>query len=176
MRYADGPSTRCEVPIEAPPARVWELVTDIELPARLSPELQRVHWLHGATGPAVGARFIGHNQHPALGEWSTTSQVVELDPQRVFAWAVLSSDAGFGADEAQAPQPMATWRFELEAVAGGTHLWQSAQLGPAPSGLSCAIDRMPDKEDKIVARRIAEVRTGIEATLDGIKAAAEQSR
>ncbi|GAB3290502.1 SRPBCC family protein [Parasphingorhabdus pacifica] len=181
MRYADGPSVRCEEHIPAPPEKVWELVTDIELPARLSPELQRVEWLRDANEPAVGAEFIGHNEHPALGTWSTISRVVELDPHRVFAWAVLSADPAFGDDpgsEAKADtdaeiDPMATWRFELETVPGGTRLWHSAWLGPARSGLSLAIDRMPEKEGKIVATRIAEVRTGIETTLAGIRNAVQ---
>lgn len=176
MRYAEGPGVGCEVFIEAPPQRVWELVTDIELPARLSPELQRVEWLDGAGGPALGARFAGHNHHPALGDWSTISHVVELDAQRAFAWAVMGADTRFAESSESSSEPMATWRFELRADSGGTRLRHSARLGPARSGLSLAIDRMPEKEEKIVANRLAEVRTGIEATLAGIKAAAEQVR
>jgi hypothetical protein len=30
----------------------------------LSPECRRCEWIAGATGPAVGARFKGTNQHP----------------------------------------------------------------------------------------------------------------
>lgn len=48
MRYAEGPSVSCDVHVEAAPSRVWHLVTDIALPARLSPEVQRAEWLDGA--------------------------------------------------------------------------------------------------------------------------------
>lgn len=59
MRYADGPQVECDVHVAADPARVWELVTDIELPTRFSPELRSVRWLDGATGPVPGARSRG---------------------------------------------------------------------------------------------------------------------
>ncbi|MER5907567.1 SRPBCC family protein [Streptomyces mirabilis] len=59
MRYAEGPGVCCDVYIEADPSRVWGLVTDIGLPARLSPELQRVEWLDGAEGPCGGGVFRG---------------------------------------------------------------------------------------------------------------------
>ncbi|MDX3128387.1 hypothetical protein PV367_00855 [Streptomyces europaeiscabiei] len=39
-------------------------MTDIALPARLSPELQRVEWLDGAEAPMVGARFAGVQPPP----------------------------------------------------------------------------------------------------------------
>ncbi len=44
-------------------------------------ELQGVEWLDAANEPAVGARFHGHNQHDAQGEWSITSHVIECAPE-----------------------------------------------------------------------------------------------
>ena len=52
-------------------------------------------------------------------------------------------------------------------------LRQWAQLGPAPSGLTPAIEAMPDKEERIIARRLAEHRANMEATVNGIKSVAE---
>jgi len=63
VRFAEEPRVGCDVHIEAEPSRVWGLVTDMGPPARLSPELQRVQWLDGAEGPAIGARFAGYNHH-----------------------------------------------------------------------------------------------------------------
>ena len=48
-------------------------------------------------------------------------------------------------------------------------------MGPAPSGLSIAINAMPDKEERIVARRLEEFEANMRATLDGIKRLAEGS-
>lgn len=47
------------------------------------------------------------------------------------------------------------------------------QMGPARSGLSLAIDRMPDKEQKIVFVRMREFEQNITTTLQHIKMLAE---
>ena len=46
-------------------------------------------------------------------------------------------------------------------------------MGPARSGINAAIDAMPDKESRILHRRLAELHRNMEATLDGIKQLAE---
>ena len=161
-RYADKPTVQVRTWIAAPPPRVWQLVTDVELMPSMSEELQAVEWLDGATGPAVGARFIGRSSHQALGEWATTSQVIECEPPRVFAWAVENPE-----------NPTAIWRFGLEPRDGGTELSEWMQMGPARSGLSLAIDRMPEKEQKIVFVRMREFERNMTATLEHIKNLAE---
>lgn len=176
MRYAEGPGTAGDIHIEAAPPRVWELVTDIRLPVRLSPELQRVEWIDDVAEPALGARFVGYNRHPLLGEWRTVSRIVELQRQRVLGWAVVDPDGRFGDAAPDAAGPMATWRFELETEGTGTRLRQSVRIGPARSGVSLAIDRMPEREEQVVAHRLGELRANIEASLRGIKALAEADR
>ncbi|WP_434599331.1 hypothetical protein [Streptomyces sp. A5-4] len=47
------------------------------------------------------------------------------------------------------------------------------RMGPARSGISFAIDRMPDKEQKIVFVRLREIEHSVTATLDAIKKLAE---
>jgi hypothetical protein len=148
--------------IGASPRRVWELVSDIELMPTMSQELQSIEWLDGATEPAVGAKFIGRSKHEALGEWATTSHVIECEPERVFAWAVEDP-----------ANPTAIWRFRLEPKNGGTELSEWMQMGPARSGLSFAIDRMPEKEQKIVFVRMREFEQNMAATLAHIKKLAE---
>ncbi|KUN80913.1 polyketide cyclase [Streptomyces bungoensis] len=173
MRFADGPSVHCEVHVEAGVPRVWGLVTDIRLPALLSPELQRVAWLDGADGPLVGACFEGYNSHQQLGEWRTVSHVVELDEQRVFAWVVTDADGRYGEPTSDPANSMASWCYELEAEGDGTRLRQSALMGPGRSGVTLAVERRPDREEEIVTFRMKELRAGMKATLRGIKALAE---
>jgi hypothetical protein len=158
VRYADGPTVEVDLLIEAAPAAVWPVVTDINLPARFSTEFLGAEWLDGAAGAGLGARFVGRNQHRAIGTWETTSFVVEYEPERGFGWAV--TDPEF---------PSASWRFTLVPEDGGTRLRMWTRLGPAPSGLSIAIAAMPDKEERIVARRLEEHRRNMAATLEGIK-------
>jgi hypothetical protein len=46
-------------------------------------------------------------------------------------------------------------------------------MGPDPSGLSIAIERMPDKEGRIVSRRLEQWRTNMAANLAALKARIE---
>ncbi|WP_409060730.1 SRPBCC family protein [Streptomyces sp. SYP-A7185] len=162
-RYADRPTVEVRTRIAASPERVWELVSDIGLMPALSAELRSVEWLDGATWPVPGARFAGRSEHPSLGAWQTTSYVVECAAPRVFAWAVEDPE-----------RPSAVWRFTLAATDdGGTELTQWMQMGPGRSGLSYAIDRMPEKEQKIVYVRMREFEQNMTATLDAIKKLAE---
>ena len=162
MRYEEGPTAHAEVLIDAPLDRVWKLVTDINLPAQFSNELRGATWIDD--GPAMGARFAGRNWHQAMGEWETVSIVNRFEPMWEFGWCVTDVD-----------EPSSTWWFELEQQPDGVRLSQRARMGPAPSGLSIAITAMPDKEERIVARRLEEVEANMRATLEGIKNLAEQA-
>lgn len=160
MRYADGPVAEADITIDAPADRVWQLVIDINLAARFSDEFRGARWLD--PGPAVGARFVGRNEHPAIGAWETTSILTRVDPPRALTWAV--SDPGC---------PAATWWYLLDELGPRTRLRHGGRMGPGPSGLTPAITAMPDREEKIVDRRLEEWRRNIEATLAGIKSIAE---
>jgi hypothetical protein len=46
-------------------------------------------------------------------------------------------------------------------------------MGPAPSGLTPAIEAMPDKEERIIARRLGEHQKNMQANVDGVKQLAE---
>lgn len=163
VKYADGPTTTAEIEIDAPPHAVWELLTDISTPVRFSTELQRTEWIDA--GPALGATFRGYNRHPVVGEWDVVCTITVLEPERVFEWSV-----GLGDERA------ARWRFDLEPAgtdAARSRLRFSAEMGPGRSGLTPAIERMPDREDDIVAGRLGEWHTNMVATIEGIKGLAE---
>jgi hypothetical protein len=158
--YAQTPSVQVSIEVAATPEAIWPLVTDINLPAGFSEEFQGASWLD--TPPGLGARFVGRSAHPARGQWETTSTVTRFEPGRAFEWTVGSVDV-----------PSSIWRFEIAPTSGGSHLTQWARMGPAPSGLTPAIERMPDKERRIVARRLEEWIANMTANLQGIKALAE---
>jgi len=157
-RYADKPTVEVDTYIDAPPSEVWRVVADLHLMPSMSDELQSVELLDGATDPALGVRFVGRSSHPDLGEWATTSTIIEFEPERIFEWAVVDPD-----------NPTAIWRFTLTPERQGTRLSQWMQMGPARSGLNYAIDRMPDKEQKIVFVRMREFERNITRTLSDIK-------
>jgi Polyketide cyclase / dehydrase and lipid transport len=164
LRYADCPTTEAELLINAPPSAVWKLVCDIQTPAEFSSEFEGGQWLDGAAGPALGARFRGRNYHEARGTWETISTICEFVPERIFGWAVGDPSV-----------PAAHWRFTLEPEGAGTRIRQWMQMGPGESGISELIAQMPDKEHRILRRRLAEHQANMTATLAGMKELAEAS-
>jgi hypothetical protein len=80
--------------IAAAPEKVWDLVSDVTRIGEFSPETFEARWTHGATGPAVGARFKGHVKRNGVGPtyWSpcTVTRCVEpdIDGRGVFEFAV----------------------------------------------------------------------------------------
>ncbi|WP_153503603.1 SRPBCC family protein [Cumulibacter manganitolerans] len=165
MKLSDAPTTQAQVEIAAPAERVWEIIADIQTPSLSSPEFSGADWLDGATEPAVGARFAGRNQHDAIGHWETVSQFTVVDRPRELVYAVTDVD-----------NPGAVWTYRIEpAGAGSVTLTQIAQIGPGRNGLSIAIERWPEKEDRIVERRLQEHQASIRANLEKIKELAESA-
>lgn len=162
LRYADGPTTEVSRLIAAPPHELWVHVSDINLPAKFSTEFQGAEWLDGATEPSLGARFRGTNEHPVVGNWQVVCTIVEYEPERVLGWAVQDPT-----------DPAARWRFTLDAVDGGTRVTQWCQIGPGRSGLSPAIERLPEREHDIVERRLGEHAANMQRNLDGLAALVE---
>jgi hypothetical protein len=161
-RHADGPGTIVEVDIRAPAGEVWPYASDISFGAAFSQEFVGARWADGVGEPALGAQFIGSNTHPAIGNWDVPCFVNQYQPGRRFGWVTSDPD-----------NPGARWSFDLASIAGATRLRYSVILGPGPSGITAAIENMPDKESRILARRIDEHRANMQLVVDGIKAAVE---
>jgi ligand-binding SRPBCC domain-containing protein len=103
--------------IAAPADTVWALVADLPRMGEWSPENAGGTWVKGATGPALGAVFKGHNRN-GIRRWSTKVTVVACEPGKVFEFAVTSG-----------PLEVANWRYELEDTDSGsgcrvTESWQ----------------------------------------------------
>ncbi len=67
----------------------------------------------------------------------------------------------------------ATWGFEVEPTSDGVLIRQWGRMGPGPSGLTPGIAAQPDKEARIVARRLSEWQQNMQANLDWIRSQAE---
>jgi uncharacterized protein YndB with AHSA1/START domain len=107
--------------IDAPPERVWGLVSDITRMGEYSPEVVEAEWIGGATAPDVGARYRGHvkrNENWPVLYW-TTCEITESKPGEVFEFAVVMRD-----------RPVNTWRYEFHPTEdGGTDVTESFDLG-----------------------------------------------
>lgn len=106
------------VHMEAPPERIWELLSDVTRIGRYSPETFEAEWLDGATGPAAGARFRGHVRRNGRGPtYWTTCTVRECEPGRAFSFGVGSAD-----------RPLNVWSYRLEPSGAGTDVTESFAL------------------------------------------------
>jgi hypothetical protein len=139
---------------------LWELVSDINLPAQFSDEFQGAEWVEG-DGPRAGASFVGRNERPGR-NWETTSFVAVCDPHRVFAWNVNDAD-----------HPTAQWRFELEPLGDKTRLRFHMVVGPGLSATGRAMQEDPEQAPVVLAQRREQHRGNMDLTLQGIKRMAE---
>jgi uncharacterized protein YndB with AHSA1/START domain len=145
------------VEIAAPVDRVWSLLSDLSRMGEWSPETARIEWKGGATGPAVGAVFEGHNQKGKR-KWSTTCSISVFEPNRELAWDVTSVGG----------LKVARWRYVLEPIGdGATRLSESTedQRGRIVTFFGTLASGVKD--------RATHNHAGMVATLERIKAAAE---
>ena len=126
MRFTDSPNATAEIRVAAAPATVWDLVADIALPARFSDEFQGADWVDPTSPTGVGARFLGRNKNPSIGEWEVTCPVIRWDPPAAFAWAVGDLDA-----------PAATWASIWSPTATEPGSVNGRRWGPDPQGSRC---------------------------------------
>ena len=160
---AAGPGVTVEIDIAAPPERVWEFISDINISARFGKEFRGADWID-SDGPKEGALFQGRNRRTDVNrEWETRSWVVECDAPNVFAWNVNDRD-----------EPSAKWRFELEKIPGGTRLRQRFILGQRLSATGTAMVENPEQAGQILASRREQHRGNMMLNLQGIKELAEQ--
>lgn len=152
----DGAAAQVEVVLDAPPERVFALLTDVERTGGLGPENARNVWAGDARG--VGAVFRGTNDRAGR-VWEVPGTVVEHVPPSRFAYVVGDPAC-----------PSASWSYDLTAVAGGTRVVQRFLHGPGMTYLRRAVDKHPDRAAELVAGRLAELERGMRATLQAAAA------
>ena len=137
------------VHIDATPGAVYALVSDITRMGEYSPECIKAEWVDGATGPAVGAKFKGHNRIGRFLKWSTTPEVTEVEPGRVFAFRTKET----------------IWRYRFEAAAdNGTNVTETFETTSYGKAMQLVA---PEK------KRQPQIVEGMEQTLARVKATAE---
>ncbi len=151
-------SDSASIDISASPEHVYALVSDITRMGEWSPECRSCKWVRGASGPAVGARFLARNKGRRGPSWYTLPVVTVAEPGRAFAFN--RSGPGIGSY---------TWRYDMEATSDGTRLIESyAVERPLPAAMAWATQKWVGSAD-----RDDDLREGMRVTLRRIKAAAE---
>lgn len=154
MTKITGGGTATEV-IAAPADQLWSMVADVTRIGEWSPEAVGAEWIDGATGPAVGARFRGHNRRGKT-RWSTTCEVIECEPGSRFAFATKG-----------AAKPETIWRYEFEPLAAGTRVTESFELVKPLGSFSNLVTRVTTG----VKDRRADLEQGARETLAALRRA-----
>lgn len=143
------------VHMDAPPDRVWDLVSDVTRIGEFSPETFEAEWLGGAQGPEVGARFRGHVKRNQKGPtYWTECEVTACTPGEEFAFDVLTGG-----------RTVNTWGYRLDGAAGGTDVTEFFRLP----------DNLPTRAYWFLLgwARGRTNREGMQATLERVKAVVE---
>ncbi len=150
------PGASVESYIEAPPERVWALISDVKRMAEWSPECVGAEWLPPSQRALPGARFRGRSRRGRFQRWSRECEVTAAAPGELFAFSTLWR----GGDATR-------WRYELTREGAGTRIVESCALtGRMPRWVKVGYMLMG-------RRRALEVRAGMEDTLARLKKVAE---
>lgn len=142
--------------VEASPAQVWDLVTDIKRTGEWSPICKECWWKEPATGVEEGAWFHGRNE--ANGKtWETQSLVVAAQKPKEFTWMVAGKAV--------------RWSYTLAPEGSGTRLTESWSI---PEDGFPLLEKFfgENMESELAVRRDAAL-SGIPETLAAIKRVAE---
>jgi uncharacterized protein YndB with AHSA1/START domain len=149
--------------IDAPPDRLYDLVSDITRMGEWSPECVGAEWDEGSTSAVAGARFSGRNRN-GDNEWVTPNTILVAEPGREFTWVVGTADF-----------QVCRWSFRFQPANGGTDVTESFELGTVEVGFTSAVLEAPEDERQgmVDARREVLV-NGMQHTLERLKASAER--
>jgi uncharacterized protein YndB with AHSA1/START domain len=149
-----APLLEDSIDIEAPPEKVWAMVSDIERMSSWSPQVVRSTVDGDEVG--VGTTFVNENQQDDV-VWPTNARVVRFEPPRDFAFKVKENRL--------------VWSFELAPLpGGGTRVTERRECPDQITDLSLGFT---DKYLGGVEAFTERQRAGIRETLERLKADAE---
>ena len=157
-RIQDGPGVVAEIDTDARPRQVWEVISDINMPAKFSDEFAGAEWLSDDE-IAAGAIFRGRSATSDGREWETNCIVTEWVERETFEWRTTDPE-----------NPGAIWRFDLAEQGTGSRLRFSMVIGKENN--STAPRAMADQslENQILFERRLIHKANMQRVLEGVKA------
>ena len=144
------------IEIAAPPARVYDLISDITRMGEWSPECYRCEWVDVTHEPVVGARFQGHNRMGPI-RWTTTCEIVTAERGREFAFTVMHDKNN---------RESTRWRYSFSEGDTGTVLTESFEFVWCP---------LASRIGALFLPRGRVLRQGVNETVERIRAVAESN-
>ena len=142
------------IEVDAPPAAVWKVVSDLRRMGEWSPQCRRMFVRGGEVG--IGTRTVNINRQGAL-VWPTRSEVKEFEPERRLSFRIMENGT--------------IWTFELEPTATGTRVTESRT---APHGVKKVSNVLTQRVLGGTAQFEEGLEKGIAETLARIKSEVER--
>lgn len=148
-----APLLQAHVDINAPVAKVWELISDLRRMPEWSPQCR---WMKPFGPVRQGTRTVNLNRRNRM-FWPTTCTVVEIIPDRKLAFRVDTNNT--------------IWSYELEPSGEGTRVIESRHAENGVTAFSnLSVKALFGGTDNFEH----ELLDGMNASLARIKAAAEK--
>lgn len=148
-----APLLQAHVDINAPVAKVWELISDLRRMPEWSPQCR---WMKPFGPVRQGTRTLNLNRRNRM-FWPTTCTVVEIVPDRKLAFRVDTNNT--------------VWSYELEPAGEGTRVIESRHAENGVTAFSnLSVKALFGGTDNFEH----ELLDGMNASLARIKAAAEK--
>ena len=157
-RIQDGPGVVAEIDTDARPRQVWEVISDINMPAKFSDEFAGADWLSDDE-IAAGAIFCGRSATSDGREWETNCIVTEWVERETFEWRTTDPE-----------NPGAIWRFDLAEQGAGSRLRFSMIIGKENNSTAPRAMADPSLENQILFERRLIHKANMQRVLEGVKA------
>jgi uncharacterized protein YndB with AHSA1/START domain len=148
-----APLLQAQIDIDAPAAKVWELISDFGRMPEWSPQCR---WMKTFGPLRQGTRTVNVNRRNRL-YWPTTSTVIEVIPEKKLAFRVNTNHT--------------VWSYELEANGQGTRVIESRHAENGVTAFSSLSVNALLGGTTNFERELVE---GMNTSLSKIKAAAEK--
>jgi uncharacterized protein YndB with AHSA1/START domain len=146
------PLLQAQIDIDAPPSKVWALISDFRRMPQWSPQCR---WMRPFGPLRQGTRTLNFNRRNRL-FWPTTSTIVEVIPEKKLAFRVDTNRA--------------IWSYELEPNGQGTRVIESRHAENGVTAFSSISINAVLGGTTNFERELVD---GMNATLAKLKAAAE---
>tara|TARA_B100001778_G_scaffold312711_1_gene296620 strand:- start:4551 stop:5720 length:1170 start_codon:yes stop_codon:yes gene_type:complete len=157
-RIQDGPGVVAEIDTDARPRQVWEVISDINMPAKFSDEFAGAEWLSDDE-IAADAIFRGRSATSDGREWETNCIVTEWVERETFEWRTTDPE-----------NPGAIWRFDLAEQGAGSRLRFSMVIGKENNSTAPRAMADPSLENQILFERRLIHKANMQRVLEGVKA------
>lgn len=147
-----SPLLQAQVDIDAPPSKVWALISDFRRMPQWSPQCR---WMRQFGPLRAGTKTLNFNRRNRL-YWPTTSTVVEVIPEQKLAFRVDTNRT--------------VWSYELEPHGEGTRVIESRHAENGVTAFSSMSVNALMGGNTNFERELVE---GMNSSLARIKAAAE---